>query len=117
MPGTVKENQKLSEPCLEGNGPYVPLLIGLSCEVLVDLREGHDIDPLPYVSRVARRHCEIRPFGCSGTQTSFVPVRDQRLWRTVMRRKYQLTRNQVQFRSARAICGRKAVLSCLAWFR
>lgn len=30
---------------------------------------------------------------------SFVPDAEQRLWRTVMRRKYQLTRNQVQLRN------------------
>jgi transposase len=30
---------------------------------------------------------------------SFVPGAEQRLWRTVMRRKYQLTRNQVQLRN------------------
>src|ERR1051326_5395157 len=30
---------------------------------------------------------------------SFVPDGEQRLWRTVMRRKYQLTRNRVQFQN------------------
>jgi hypothetical protein len=30
---------------------------------------------------------------------SFVPNAEQPLWRTVMRRKYQVTRNRVQFRS------------------
>src|SRR6266581_2692187 len=30
---------------------------------------------------------------------SFVPDAEQRLWRTVMRRKYQLTRNRVQFQN------------------
>jgi transposase len=30
---------------------------------------------------------------------SFVPDAEQRLWRTVMRRKYQVTRNQVQLRN------------------
>ena len=30
---------------------------------------------------------------------SFVPDADQRLWRTVMRRKYQLTRNRVQLQN------------------
>src|SRR5262245_39070365 len=30
---------------------------------------------------------------------SFIPNGDQRLWRTVMRRKHQLTRNRVQFQN------------------
>ena len=30
---------------------------------------------------------------------SFVPDVEQRLWRTVMRRKHQLTRNRVQFQN------------------
>ena len=30
---------------------------------------------------------------------SFVPDAEQRLWRTVMRRKYQLTRNRVQLQN------------------
>jgi hypothetical protein len=30
---------------------------------------------------------------------SFVPDAEQRLWRTVMRRKYQITRNRVQLHS------------------
>ena len=38
---------------------------------------------------------------------SFVPDTEQRLWRTVMRRKYQVTRNRVQLRIGWKPCSRK----------
>ena len=47
---------------------------------------------------------------------SFVPDTEQRLWRTVTRRKYQLTRNHVRLQNWRA-CWKSATLNCPAWSR
>src|SRR6516225_2576798 len=38
-------------------------------------------------------------FGCSGAQIELRTDVEQRLWRTIMRRKHQLTRNRVQFQN------------------
>jgi hypothetical protein len=48
---------------------------------------------------------------------SFVPDAEQRLWRTVMRRKYQLTRNRVQLQTAWRLCWKRPTLNCPAWSR
>src|SRR6476646_3289378 len=39
---------------------------------------------------------------------SFVPDTEQRLWRTVMRRKYQITRNRVQLHNRLGIAARRS---------
>jgi len=43
---------------------------------------------------------------------SFVPDVEQRLWRTVMRRKYQITRNRMQLHSRWNRCWKKRISSC-----
>ena len=48
---------------------------------------------------------------------SFVPDTEQRLWRTVTRRKYQLTRNKVRLQTNWRLYWRTPTLSCLAWSR
>ena len=45
---------------------------------------------------------------------SFVPDAEQRLWRTVMRRKYQVTRNRVQLHNRLERCSRKRTSSSRA---
>jgi hypothetical protein len=46
--------------------------------------------------RLSRRRTLSEAAGCPELTLSFVPDAEQRLWRTVMRRKYQITRNRVQ---------------------
>jgi transposase len=41
----------------------------------------------------------VKRLGANELSLSFVPAAEQRLWRTVMRRKYQLTRNRVQLQN------------------
>jgi len=48
---------------------------------------------------------------------SFVPDAEQRLWRTVMRTKYQATRNRVQLQNRLELCWKKRTSSYRAWCR
>jgi len=48
---------------------------------------------------------------------SFVPDAEQRLWRTVMRRKYQLTRTACGCRTNWSLFWKRPTLSCPAWSR
>ena len=48
---------------------------------------------------------------------SFVLDAEQRLWRTVTRRKYQVTRNQVQLRTDWRVCWKRVILNCPVWSR
>jgi hypothetical protein len=54
--------------------------------------QGREKD-FPYVERLVKRLVAREP------TLSLVPDVEQRLWRTVMRRKYQLTRNRVQLQN------------------
>jgi transposase len=50
---------------------------------------------------------------------SFMPDAEQRLWRTVMRRKYQVTRSKVQLRNRleSLLEEKRLTLNCPVWFR
>src|SRR5256884_3807853 len=48
---------------------------------------------------------------------SFVPDAEQRLWRAVTRRKYQLTRDRVRLQTNWSLFWKRPTLSCPAWSR
>ena len=59
----------------------------------------------------------VKRFVAQELTLSFVPDTEQRLWRTVMRRKYQLTRDRVRCRTDWRVCWKRPILNYPVWSR